>query len=89
MYFIGKLVSFTSGWVRFNVVWNAQKFQSLFQLKDEVQHLHYVIYKGICPFGETYVAQTIRNCKIRRDEHNDVNKNSEPAKHLARNIERK
>ena len=29
----------------------------------------------------------MRNCKIRWDEHNDVNKNSEPAKHLARNIE--
>ena len=26
---------------------------------------------------------------VRCDEHNDVNKNSEPAKHLARNIEHK
>ena len=34
-----------------------------------------------------YVGEIIRNCKIKWDEHNDVNKNSEPAKHLARNIE--
>ena len=36
-----------------------------------------------------YVCKIIRNFKIRWDEHNDVSKNSEPAKHLARNIEPK
>ena len=59
----------------------------LFPLKDKVQHLSCVIYKGICLCGERYVSETIRNCKIRCDEYNDVSKNSEPAKHLARNIE--
>ena len=33
-YFINKLVSFTSGKVKFNVVWNTCKIQSLFPLKD-------------------------------------------------------
>ena len=37
--------------------------------------------------GETYVGETIRNCKIRCNEHNDVNMNSEPAKNLAINTE--
>ena len=46
-----------------------------------------VIYKGICSCGETYVGETIRYCEIKWDEHNDVNKNSESAKHLATNIE--
>ena len=62
-------------------------FFSLFPLKGKVQHLRCVMYKGICSYGETYVGKTIRNCKIRCDEHNDVNKDSEPAKHLAINIE--
>ena len=79
--FINKLVSFTSGKVNFSVVWNAHKIQSLFPLKDKVQHLNCVIYKGICSCGETYVGETIRNCKIRWDEHNDVNKNLEPVNH--------
>ena len=34
-----------------------------------------------------YVGETIRNCKIRWDEYNDVSKNSELANHLARYIE--
>ena len=34
-----------------------------------------------------YIGETIRNYKVRWDEHNGVNKNSEPAKHLGRNIE--
>ena len=86
-YFFNKLVSFTSGKVKFNVVWNTRKIQSLLSLKNKVQRLSYVIYKGISSCGEMYVGETIRNCKIRWDEHNDVNKNSEPAKHLARNTE--
>ena len=87
VYFINKLVSFTSEKVKFNVVWNTHKIQSLFPLKEKVQQLSCVIYKCICSCGETYVGETIRNCKIRCDERNDVSKNSEPAKHLARNIE--
>ena len=63
--------------------------QWLFPLKDKVQHLNCVIFQGICSCGEVYVGETIRNCKIRCDEYNDVNKNFEPAKHLARITEHK
>ena len=35
-YFINKFVSFTSGKVKFNVVWNTCKIQSLLSLKDRV-----------------------------------------------------
>ena len=81
--FIKILVSFTE----LNVVWNTCKIQFILSLKDKVQHLSCVISKGICSCGETYIGETIRNCKIRWDEHNDVNTNSEHAKHLAKNIE--
>ena len=88
-YFINKLVCFTSEKVKFNVVWNRRKIQSIFPLKEKVQHLSCVIYKSICSCGETYIGETIRNCKVRCDEHNDINKNSEPANHIARNTEHK
>ena len=58
-YFISKLVCFTSGKVKFSVVWNTRKIQSLFPLKDKVQQLSCVIYKGICSCGETYVGETL------------------------------
>ena len=86
-YFINKLVSFTSEKVKFNVFWSARKIQSFFPLKDKVQHLSCVIYKGISSCGETYVSETIRICKVRWNDHNYVNKSSEPAKHSARNID--
>ena len=84
--FINKLVSFSSGKVKFNVAWNALKIHALLSLKDNVQHLSCVIYKSICSCEETYGGETIRKCKIRWNEHNDVNKNFKPAKHLAKNI---
>ena len=79
-YFINKLVCFTSGKVKFNVIWNTRKIQSLFPLKDKVQYLNCVTYKGICSCEETQVGETIRNCKIRWDP----NKFSESAKYLAK-----
>ena len=87
--FIKILVSFTSQKVKFNVVWNTCKIQFILSLKDKVQLLSCVIYKGICSCGETYIGETIRNCKTRWDEHNNVNTNSEYAKHLAKNIDHK
>ena len=41
-----------------------------------------VVYEGKCNCGENYIGETGRNVTIRWDEHSDVSKNSEPAKHL-------
>ena len=87
--FIKILVSFTSEKVKFNVVWNTCKIQFILSLEHKVQHLSCVIYKGICSCGETYVSEAIRDCKIKWDEHNDVNTNSEHVKHLAKIIDHK
>ena len=59
----------------------------MFPLKDKVQNLSCVIYKSICSCGEISVGGIIRNCKIRWNESNHVNKKCEPVRHLARNIE--
>lgn len=77
-HFIYKLLSFTSEKVRFNVVKNKRKIHLFIPSKDKIQHL---LCHCLRVFGEK-----IRNCKIRWNEHNDVNKNFKPAKHLAKNI---
>ena len=45
-------------------------------------HPSHVIYKGKCNCGQTYIGETARNLKARVNEHSDVNKHSEPAKHI-------
>ena len=69
------------------MVCNTYKIQSLFPLKDKVQHLNCVTCKGIFSGGQTYVDEIIRNCKISRDQHKDIIKSSESARHLGRNTE--
>ena len=63
--FISKLQTFTNRKVRFNIIWNTRKIQSLFNNKDKVQHLSCVIYKGVCSCGTDYIGEAIRNVKIR------------------------
>ena len=43
--------------------------QSLFNNKDKIQHLSYVIYKGVSSCGADYIGETIRSVKIRWNEH--------------------
>ena len=45
------------------------------------------IYYGVCECGEDYVGETVRNTEKRWSEHNNPNKDSEPARHLKRNCE--
>ena len=55
--------------------------------KDKVQHLSFVIYEGVCPYGADYFGETIRNVKIRRNEHeNKTDKNSECVKHVQEHL---
>ena len=61
--------------------------QSLFNNKDKVQQLNCVIYKGVCSCGEDYIEETIRNVKIRWNEHESgIDKNSECFKHLQEHL---
>ena len=47
-----------------------------------MSHVSPVVYEGKCNSDENYIGETGRNATIRWDEHSDIGKNSEPAKHL-------
>ena len=46
-----------------------------------------VIYRGICSCGADYIRETVRNARLRCNEHeNGTDKNSECAKYLTENV---
>jgi len=56
--------------------------ESIFKLKDKNTHPSHVIYKGKCTCEQTYIGETAHNLEVCVNEHSDVNKQSEPAKHI-------
>ena len=83
--FISKLIYFTNEKCKFNVVWNTKKVQSLFLIKDKIDHYSCVIWRGDCSYDQNYNGETVRNAKIQWNEHEDKNSKSEPSKHLKEN----
>ena len=75
------LVIFTNNKWKFNIVWNTRDIRSLFQIKGNVKHYSYTIYEGNYSCDKNYVAESVRNVVLRWVEHEDPNKQSEPAKH--------
>ena len=51
-------------------------------MKDKASHVSSVVYEGKRNCGENYIGETGRNVTVKWDEHSDIGKNSEPAKHL-------
>ena len=45
-------------------------------LPSSPRHPSFVIYKGTCSCGETYIGETIGNASIRGEKHNDPTKKS-------------
>ena len=45
-----------------------------------------MICEGVCSCQESYIGETVRNVEIRWQEHEDTQKDSEPAKHLKNNL---
>ena len=66
----------------FVIIWKTLDIRSSFNLKDKASHVSSVVYEGKCNCGENYFGETGRNVPLRWDEHSDIGKNSEPAKHL-------
>ncbi|XP_078365461.1 uncharacterized protein LOC144649756 [Oculina patagonica] len=80
--FLKKLNMYTKWRFNFFIMWQTRKTESIFKLKDKITHPSHVIYKGKCNCGVTYIGETARNLEVRVNEHSDVNKQSEPAKHI-------
>ena len=82
---VSNITKFTGDKVKVVYTWKTSKIRSLFKLKDKVNHISNVIYKGDCSCSLQYVGETKRNVTIRWGEHNSSNQKSEPSKHLVQN----
>ena len=80
-----KLKVFTKQKYDFRNVWKTKKVRQLFPLKKKNPYPSCKIYEGVCSCKENYVGETKRNVITRWNEHENPNKDSEPAKHLFQN----
>ena len=83
--FMKKFDVFTDNKYDIRIKWITEKVKQLFKLKSRNPHLSCVIYEGVCSCQESYIGETVRNVEIRWQEHEDTQKDSEPAKHLKNN----
>ena len=65
--------------------WITKKIRHLFRLKSKNPQPTCAIYGGVCTCKENYIGETNRNVEIRWEEHSDINKISEPSRHLKSN----
>ena len=79
---IKELVIFTNNKCKFNLFWNSRNIRSTLQINDNVKHYSCIIYEGICSCGENYVLESVRNVVLRWAQHEDANKQFQPAEHL-------
>ena len=79
---LGKLQSFVHHKFDNAVKWSIKKIRSLFRLRVKNPHPACKIYEGICSCSANYIGETKRNVETRWNEHENPNKDSEPAKHL-------
>ena len=87
--FLPKFHQFTNQKFQVAIKWIIKKVKILPSLKDKNSYPPCQIFKGMCVSDETYIGETIRNVDIRWNEHKDIRKESEPAKHLRENLNHK
>ena len=87
-----KFHEISSNSYKIRIKWITKKVKQLFKLKSRNPHPSCVIYKGVCVCEQTYIGETrlhLTNVELRREEHEDTSKDSEPAKHLKENLSHK
>ena len=84
-----KFREFTNNLYDVRINWITKKIKQLFKLKSKNPHPSYVIYKGVCVSEQTYIGETKRYVELRWEEHENICKDSEPAKHLKENLSHK
>ena len=62
---VNKLEEFTNNKVKFIDHWKTRKLKSLFPLSDRLKHKANIVYKGICPYKESYIGETKHNAEIK------------------------
>ena len=80
--FLNKLNNFTHHSFSFAIKWSTKKVKQLFSTKDRNPHPVCKIYEGTCSCDMNYIGETKRNVETRWNEHNNPNRDSEPAKHI-------
>ena len=73
---------FTKEKYDFRIVSKTKKVRQLFPLKEKNPYPSCKIYEGVCSCKENSIGKTKRNVITRWNEHENPNKDSEPAKHL-------
>ena len=86
---ITKLDHSTNELCIFRIIWRTRNIKSLFSVKDKVEHVSNVVYIGKCSCGDEYIGETDRNVEIRWKEHGNASHNSNPSRHLNKNITHK
>ena len=76
---------FTDNIYNIPIKWITKKVKQLFKLKRRNPHPSSVIYEGVCSCQESCIGETVRNIEKNWQEHEDAQKDSEPAKHLKNN----
>ena len=85
-HFLKKFQHFTKNNFDIAISWETRKIQTLFHLKDKKLYPACKIYYGVCECGEDYIGETKRNTITRWSEHDNATKDSEPSRHLSKNI---
>ena len=84
-HFMKKFAAFTDNNYNIRIKWITKKVKKLLKLKSKNPHPSCVIYEDVCSCQESYIGETVRNVEIRWQEHEDIQKDSKPAKHLKNN----